>query len=101
MRAGDCPHIQPFVEWTLNMGEIADQIVDQMMFGGGCHTLRKRGFQSGSGNFMWRTSSGLVAMKSMTDEHLRNAIRLCEKNGNTGKLRQLQQILDGRESLIK
>ncbi|MBD9544305.1 hypothetical protein IB276_33200 [Ensifer sp. ENS04] len=54
---------------------------------------RKRTFQSGSGDFMWRTASGeSINMYDMTPEHRENAMNICRGRGNTGKLKQLEQV---------
>ena len=75
------------------MGEIADQIIDQMidrymMIG------RRRGDraspQRGVGKGMWMSSSGPVPMTEMSDEHIANALAMCERHGNTGKARELR-----------
>lgn len=81
------------------MGEYADAIIDRMMWSYDCHNPRRRQrtFQSGSGNFIWRTGTGEeIPMLSMTDDHLANAIRMCERTGNSGKERQLRQVLADR-----
>jgi hypothetical protein len=54
---------------------------------------RKRTFQSGSGDFMWRTAGGeVINMYDMTPEHRENAMNICRGRGNTGKLKQLEQV---------
>lgn len=80
------------------MGEYSDLIVDRMIFGSYPYRPRKRsGFQSGSGDFMWRDSTGkTVSMYDMTDEYLSNAIAVCERKGNGGKAAQLRAVLHGR-----
>ena len=81
------------------MGEIADGIIDRMMFGSGRNQRPRQTFQAGSGNYMWRTSDGqTVSMHSMTVDHLTNAIALCERSGNSGKAVQLLTILAERAS---
>lgn len=58
---------------------------------------KRRGFQSGTGNYMWRQADGTVIdMHTMTNEHISNAIRICEKYNNSGKKTQLEQILRDR-----
>ena len=59
---------------------------------------RKKTYQSGSGNYKWKTSSGVIEMKKMTTEHLKNAIDICHKTGNIGKRIQLEEILASRVS---
>jgi len=83
------------------MGEHADDIINRMIdgsFGWGNRRPRKT-FQSGSGNYKWKTANGhVIDMKDMSTRHLRNCIRMCESNGNTGKGDQLKEVLEIREA---
>jgi hypothetical protein len=80
------------------MGEIADEIIDRMIFGGGWSSKpRRKTFQSGTGRFMWNSAKGVRPMREMTDEHLRNALRVCEQNGNSGKAKDIRIILQERQ----
>lgn len=82
------------------MGEMADWIVDQAMWlhGEPWNNRRstKKTFQSGSGNFKWRTKEGIIDMRDMTDDHLINAIKICKQRNNSGKMLQLKQVLNER-----
>lgn len=53
---------------------------------------KRRTFQSGSGDFMWRSAEGVVNMYDMTPEHRDNAMEICRRRGNSGKLKQLEQV---------
>lgn len=77
------------------MGEITDQIIDRFIFGPPSRTKSKpRTWQAGSGQRCWRTATGeVVAMETMTDAHLRNALRMCERNGNPGKAKDIRAVL--------
>lgn len=90
------------------MGEMADYYMEQTWgaedWGFGAYDLgysgtvtgRRRGknFQSGVGNYCWRTKDrGVVRMDDMTSRHLENAIGVCELTGNTGKRAQLMEVL--------
>ena len=80
------------------MGEYADDIIDQIIDYNidGVFTYkspRKKSFQSGSGDFNWRTRNGVLSMYEMSESHLRNAIKLCDDMGNHGKQAQLQYVL--------
>lgn len=58
---------------------------------------RRRGFQAGTGNYMWRQADGTVIdMHEMSNDHISNSIRKCEQYGNTGKKAQLEQVLRDR-----
>lgn len=55
-------------------------------------TTRRRP-QRGTGDFMWRTADGdVVNMYDMSAEHRENAMNLCRRRGNSGKLAQLEQV---------
>lgn len=77
------------------MGEFADAMIDRMIFGV-AHDFRRsrkrRTYQSGSGDFMWRSGDGLINMYDMTPEHRENAMEVCRRKGNSGKLKQLEQV---------
>lgn len=74
------------------MGEYADDMIERMIWGPLPKRVR-RSFQAGSGDFMWRTAEGeLINMYNMTREHRLNAIEVCLRKGNSGKLKQLQQV---------
>lgn len=84
------------------MGDIADQIIDQMMWGSRPARGRKRTFQSGSGDFMWRTQTGeVVPMHDMTTSHLKNALRVCEVKSNSGKAAQLRAVIESRKHPLR
>jgi hypothetical protein len=74
------------------MGEIADQIIDQLldrhMFIG--RRPRRNNPQRGVGKGRWMSSAGPVEMGEMSDEHIANALAMCERHGNTGKARELR-----------
>jgi hypothetical protein len=77
------------------MGEIADAMIDRMIFGVAHDHRRSRRrptYQSGTGDFMWRSGEGLINMYDMTPEHRENAMEVCRRKGNSGKLKQLQQV---------
>lgn len=78
------------------MGEIADAMIDRMIFGENHYFERSRRrptFQSGTGDFMWRTAAGeLLNMYDMTPDHRENAMEVCRRKGNSGKLKQLEQV---------
>ncbi|TAU51268.1 hypothetical protein ELI44_32910 (plasmid) [Rhizobium ruizarguesonis] len=78
------------------MGEMADEIIDRMIFGGHYNgrSRRRPTYQSGSGDFMWRSANGLINMYDMTPEHRENAMEVCRRKNNSGKLKQLQQVQD-------
>lgn len=57
---------------------------------------RRKTYQSGSGDFHWRTSTGVVSMHGMTDQHLQRALNIATQQGNSGKAQQLQEVLNGR-----
>jgi hypothetical protein len=71
------------------MGEIADQIIDEIldrhMF-----SSRRTNPQRGVGKGRWMSSAGPVEMGEMSDEHIANALAMCERHGNTGKARELR-----------
>ena len=49
------------------MGEIADYIVDRMIFGPILTSCHRKTFQSGSGDFKWKLASGeVINMYDMT-----------------------------------
>jgi DNA-binding IclR family transcriptional regulator len=77
------------------MGEMADEMIDRMIFGRNHYYERSRKrptYQSGSGDFMWRSAEGLINMYDMTPEHRENAMEVCRRKGNSGKLKQLEQV---------
>jgi hypothetical protein len=77
------------------MGEEADYLIDRMIFGASYdfrRSRKRRTFQSGTGDFMWRSSEGLINMYDMTPEHRENAMEVCRRRGNSGKLKQLEQV---------
>jgi len=77
------------------MGEEADDMIDRMIWGSPFKPSRKRRtYQSGVGDFMWRSAEGPINMYDMTPEHRENAMEVCRRKGNSGKLRQLQQVQD-------
>lgn len=79
------------------MGHYADSAVAHFMNGlGRGKRSRRRGFQSKSGDYKWRLSSGrVVRMDQMTDEHLANAMRLAETK-HPDKARQMRETLETR-----
>lgn len=78
------------------MGEMADWMIDRMIFGRS-EVHRKATFQTGSGNYMWRTADGTaIHMREMTTEHLVNAIEVAKRKNNHGKLIQLKEVLNER-----
>jgi hypothetical protein len=83
------------------MGEEADYYIDKYIdnLENDWEPRKVKSYQSGSGNFAWRTSDNLVMdMHTMSDEHIINAITLCSRFGNTGKKDQLQQVLRERRN---
>lgn len=54
---------------------------------------RRRTFQSGSGDYMWRTEDGVIPMASMSTAHLMSAMKVCQEKGNSGKYKQLSETL--------
>ncbi len=46
------------------------------------------------GDFMWRSAEGPINMYDMTPEHRENAMEVRRRKGNSGKLKQLQQVQD-------
>jgi hypothetical protein len=77
------------------MGDAADDALAYYM-NRPFQSRRRKTFQSGSGDFHWRTSDGVVSMHSMTDTHLRRALNIAIQQDNTGKAQQLQEVLNGR-----
>jgi hypothetical protein len=78
------------------MGDIADQLIDQMICGNSrtYPPKKRKNFQSGSGNFHWRQADGrAVSMRDMSIDHLRNALKLCGRTNNNGKAQQLRQVI--------
>lgn len=78
------------------MSEFTDNLINRMFFDGDRKSFKekKRTFQAGSGNYKWRKSDGTVVnMKDMTTAHLKNAIDICKKKANSGKLEQLEEVL--------
>lgn len=78
------------------MGEGRDFDIGRYFYEFHNEPIKRSGYQRGSGDYMWRTKTGIISMRDMSDEHLRNAIAICESTGNNGKGDQLQEILDGR-----
>lgn len=80
------------------MGEIADQIIDEILSRECAPRPRKGGFQSGAGKGMWRTIDGtIIAMADMTDTHLTNALNMCIRRNNPGKAQELRKEIKRRE----
>lgn len=83
------------------MGDAADSALEYAMnhgigFGWG-GKLRRRSYQSGSGAGQWRTAQGVVLkMSEMTEDHIRNALALCESRGNTAKAADFRKELKHR-----
>lgn len=84
------------------MGEIADSIVDGILFGGGHGgRARPRTWQSGSGNMCWRDRHGVVHdMREMTLAHLRAAAKKCRAEGNSGKLADIERAIREKEGCL-
>jgi hypothetical protein len=83
------------------MGEIADQIIDEildrhMFIGRG---PRRNNPQRGVGKGRWMSSAGPMEMTEMTDIHIANALAMCELHGNTGKARELRAEQKRRDLL--
>lgn len=88
------------------MGEMADWEIDRAMglddeafFSSWFHPPHRsrKSFQKGIGNFKWRQADGsVVDMRSMSTQHILNALRMCESRGNTGKGEQFKQVLAER-----
>lgn len=81
------------------MGEIADEIIEDAidrMFDPTPTRRKRKQFQAGAGNYKWRTANGVIDMRTMTNEHLRNAHRVCERTGNNGKAKQIREVLRSR-----
>lgn len=82
------------------MGEIADDIIDSFI--GDWENdypykqRRKRGFQHGAGQGMWRSKEGVIPMSAMTTRHICNALAVCERTGNTEKKKELELELKRR-----
>jgi hypothetical protein len=76
------------------MGDAADDMFDMMLRQAlWTPSRRRRTFQSGTGDFMWRNGAGeLINMYDMTPEHRENAMEVCRRKGNSGKLKQLEQV---------
>lgn len=82
------------------MGDEADAIMDRAMFEYYEREFRPRhrGYQHRTGRHCWRNADGIILdMYSMSTEHLRNAAEVCKRNGNTGKLADIEQVLEERE----
>lgn len=78
------------------MGEMSEYLINRMM-DQRSSTSKPKTFQSGSGNYMWRDRSGVaISMRKMTDEHIMNAIQICKKHGNSGKMLQLKEVINER-----
>lgn len=82
------------------MGEIADDIIDSYIDGfvdcwGSRPPRRASGnYQSGTGNYRWRDTDGtLWDMRLMSYDHLRNALAVAERKNNTGKAKQLREVM--------
>lgn len=83
------------------MGDAADDAFDTWLRNeAGFYRERKPdNYQRGSGNYMWRQANGIVVdMHEMTNDHISNAIKICRKYNNTGKLAQLEEVLRDRLS---
>lgn len=81
------------------MGEYADDFVDRWIDSswGRRSARRPANWQSGTGHFSWKDDQGNVLdMRAMTDEHLRNAIAVCNERGNPGKAADLRVVLQQR-----
>jgi len=79
------------------MGDHADDLINSMIDHWGYYDPpRRRSIQKGVGLFMWASANGVIPMESMTTMHILNAMKVCERNGNTGKLKQLGEILEKR-----
>ncbi len=87
------------------MGEAADDAFDSALreYDGSDETdpflyhPKGSNYQKGTKAYEWRISDGsIVAMDSMADIHLLNAIKLCNKFGNTEKKRHLVITLNRR-----
>lgn len=78
------------------MGEIADEIIDRLIFGGP-HWGKENSPQRGVGNGNWMSASGPLKIADMDDEHLINAALLCRRTGNNGKGRELMAELKRRK----
>lgn len=77
------------------MGEMADAMIDRMIWGGGYYTPRKRrSFQKHSGDYMWRSADkSVISMYDMSISHIENAIEKCIEYDNSTKLKQLREVL--------
>lgn len=53
--------------------------------------------QSRTGDYRWRSRDGVVNMHDMTIFHLENAIAVAATYRNTGKLRQLKEVLETKK----
>jgi len=79
------------------MGEIADQIIDQIIFeSNSLQKTSKGGFQKGVGLGMWRSKTGPISIFSMSTSHIKNAIKVCNQTNNHGKKRELLKELRNR-----
>lgn len=80
------------------MGEEADYYIDQMMDAWDGHAdYPRKSFQQDTGNYMWRQKDGsVIDMHNMSNDHIANAIKICERFNNSGKKAQLEQILRDR-----
>jgi hypothetical protein len=81
------------------MGEHADDIIDSMMDSWDNFSDYRRipNFQKGVGNYMWRQGNlEIIDMHNMSNDHLANAIKICEKRRNTAKKKQLEEVLRDR-----
>lgn len=95
------------------MGEMADEMIDRMIFGDidridrmfgvgemQDHDVRARPHpgQKGVGRFRWRDADGKVHdMLDMTTRHLQNALVICARNSNSGKANDIQKVLADRD----
>jgi len=70
------------------VGDTADDLFDALSPQTFYRSRRQATYQSGTGDFMWRSSEGL---NDITPEHRANAMEVCRRKGNSGKLNQLQQ----------
>ena len=83
------------------MGEYADYEVERMMDNTDylADVIDQRLRRNMTGK--WGTKDGrILNIADMTDSHLRNAMALCERRGNTNKVREFKQEIERRESSV-